>query len=85
MFLFKSCLWAAAVVAALGLASRSLAKPPDLPINVEHTVTPEILPDAEWGAAPRSGNDELGPIGFIRSQAASVGPLGCGIRAVPMP
>ncbi len=85
MFLFKSCLWATAVVAALGLASRSLAKPPDLPINVEHTVTPEILPDAEWGAAPRSGNDELGPIGFIRSQAGSVGPLGCGIRAVPMP
>src|SRR5438132_9745409 len=37
-------LWTAAVVAALGLAARSQAKPPDLPVNTDHTATPQHFP-----------------------------------------
>ena len=34
-------------------STRHSEKPPDLPVNTEHTVTPDILPDSEWdGGAP---------------------------------
>jgi hypothetical protein len=56
-------LWTAAVVAALGLAARSQAKPPDLPINTDHTATPDVLPDSDCDdAAPLpSGREHEAP------------------------
>ena len=45
---FTHLLSVIAVVAALGLTQRCTAKPPDLPVNTENTVTPEFLPDSEW-------------------------------------
>ncbi len=56
----KRFLWTAAVVATLGVSARAMAKPPDLPANTDNTVTPEVLPDAEWnGIAPLPGDREL--------------------------
>jgi hypothetical protein len=38
----------ATTVATLGSAARMSAKPPDLPVKTDNTLTPDILPDSEW-------------------------------------
>jgi hypothetical protein len=51
--MFHCLLWTTAVLAAFGTASQASAKPPDLPVNTDHTATPDVLPDSEWdGVAP---------------------------------
>jgi hypothetical protein len=72
-----SFLWTAAVAAALGLPSGSQAKPPDLPIKTDSTVTPDVLPDSDWdGAAPLPKDDAgnvveaLVPMSFLKRPAA---------------
>jgi hypothetical protein len=63
--LLSRFLWTAAVAVALALAAQSQAKPPDLPVNIEHTVTPEVLPDSEWdGKASLPGDRVVSPSWF---------------------
>jgi hypothetical protein len=38
----------AASLAALSSAGRTWAKPPDLPVKTDNTLTPDVLPDSEW-------------------------------------
>ena len=56
---FAHVAWIVAVVAALGLTQKCAAKPPDLPINTDHTVTPDFLPDSDWDGVAHVPMDRL--------------------------
>jgi len=66
----STCLWIVAVLSALALADRVTAKPPDLPINPDHTVTPDFLPDSDWESPLLPQSEQAEP------QKPTVAPVG---------
>jgi hypothetical protein len=66
----STCLWTVAVLSALALADRTTAKPPDLPINPDHTVTPDFLPDSDWESPLLQPSEQTAP------QKPAVAPVG---------
>src|SRR5579862_7488159 len=59
--LLHRCLMTGALLSVLAFAPRTMAKPPDLPINSDHTVTPDTLPDSDGESLPPAPEEKSAP------------------------